>query len=239
MAYAMAFHAIWPLLRKEGWTWKPATGIQIHYNYLKPGRKLRGGKRGVDFFNGEDELLSYICTDKQLCEWLGIRNIMERSQHQANVSTPRRYSVSDEETYEPSDEDDEDEEELARRSIAGAKEARGEEGEAKDVDEQQPRNGIYNTLRDSACGKPLRFDSVDPLDPNIVGDTDETALETDGEGGEDSAEGFMEGVADTDSDAVLPGADNIQQQLRRITKLLGADELERLHMRVQGKLCFS
>ncbi|KAG3232840.1 hypothetical protein PI124_g22082 [Phytophthora idaei] len=45
MANIMDFNSVWPLLRKEGWTWKPATGIQIHHNYLKPGRKIRGGKR--------------------------------------------------------------------------------------------------------------------------------------------------------------------------------------------------
>ncbi|KAG3243502.1 hypothetical protein PI124_g11684 [Phytophthora idaei] len=41
MAYIMDFNSVWPLLRKEGWTWKPATSIQIHHNYLKPGRKVR------------------------------------------------------------------------------------------------------------------------------------------------------------------------------------------------------
>ncbi|KAG3090034.1 hypothetical protein PI125_g17830 [Phytophthora idaei] len=29
MAYIMDFNSVWPLLRKEGWTWKPATSIQI------------------------------------------------------------------------------------------------------------------------------------------------------------------------------------------------------------------
>ncbi|KAE9068571.1 hypothetical protein PF007_g27637 [Phytophthora fragariae] len=74
MDYAMDFRAIWPLLRKEGWTWKAATGIQIHHNYLKPGCKLRRGKRGVDYFNGEDELLAYIRTEKELRAQLGISN---------------------------------------------------------------------------------------------------------------------------------------------------------------------
>lgn len=34
MDYAMDFKAIWPLLRKEKWTWKAATGIQIQYEHL-------------------------------------------------------------------------------------------------------------------------------------------------------------------------------------------------------------
>ncbi|KAE8879376.1 hypothetical protein PF003_g36552 [Phytophthora fragariae] len=79
MDYAMDFKAIWPLLRKEKWTWKAATGIQIqdeHFdNYVKPGRKLRGGKQGEDFFNGEDELLAYVRSDKALCARLKIPNV--------------------------------------------------------------------------------------------------------------------------------------------------------------------
>ncbi|KAE9315206.1 hypothetical protein PR003_g19047 [Phytophthora rubi] len=82
MDYAMDFRAIWLLLRKEGWTWKAATGIQIHHNYLKPGCKLRRGKRGVDYFNGEDELLAYIRTEKELCARLGISNVMSTVVHE-------------------------------------------------------------------------------------------------------------------------------------------------------------
>ncbi|EGZ30062.1 hypothetical protein PHYSODRAFT_294972 [Phytophthora sojae] len=81
MAYAMDFNAVWPLLRKEKWTWKAATGIQIQYgflvtrrnmrgsvscsyltslnetshNYVKSGRKVKGGRQGIDYFNGEDD----------------------------------------------------------------------------------------------------------------------------------------------------------------------------------------
>jgi hypothetical protein len=29
MAFMMDFKAVWPLHRKDGWTWKPATGLQI------------------------------------------------------------------------------------------------------------------------------------------------------------------------------------------------------------------
>ncbi|KAE9326885.1 hypothetical protein PR003_g16146, partial [Phytophthora rubi] len=83
MDYAMDFKAIWPLLRKEKWTWKAATGIQIHHNYVKPGRKLRGGKQGEDFFNGEDELLAYVRSNKALCARLKISNVMVRSNQNA------------------------------------------------------------------------------------------------------------------------------------------------------------
>ncbi|KAE9057370.1 hypothetical protein PF007_g31670, partial [Phytophthora fragariae] len=87
MAYAMDFRAIWPLLRKEGWSWKPATGIQIHHNYIKPGCKLKGGAQGVDFFNGEDELLAYIRSDTELCERLSISNVAVRPPNEAIQST--------------------------------------------------------------------------------------------------------------------------------------------------------
>ncbi|KAG3017551.1 hypothetical protein PC120_g10947 [Phytophthora cactorum] len=74
MAYIMDFNSVWPLLRKEGWTWKPATSIQIHHNYLNPGRKVRGGKCGTDYFNGEDELLAYVRRDTDLSTRLNIAN---------------------------------------------------------------------------------------------------------------------------------------------------------------------
>ncbi|KAE9157803.1 hypothetical protein PF002_g33284 [Phytophthora fragariae] len=85
MDYAMDFKAIWPLLRKEKWTWKAATGIQIHHNYVKPGRKRRGGEQGEDFFNGEDELLAYVRSDKALCAGLKISNDMVRSNQNASM----------------------------------------------------------------------------------------------------------------------------------------------------------
>ncbi|KAG3125324.1 hypothetical protein C6341_g25831 [Phytophthora cactorum] len=72
----MDFNAIWPLLRKEGWDAKHGTGMQIHHNYVKPGRRVRGGRQGVDFFNGEDELQAYVRTDVELCNRLKMSNVM-------------------------------------------------------------------------------------------------------------------------------------------------------------------
>ncbi|KAI9990439.1 hypothetical protein PInf_021414 [Phytophthora infestans] len=69
---------LWSLLRKEGWTWKPVKGLQIHSSYLKPGCKIRGGKQGVDFFNGEDALLAHVKAEKDLCARLNLSNIMVR-----------------------------------------------------------------------------------------------------------------------------------------------------------------
>ncbi|ETP11032.1 hypothetical protein F441_13434 [Phytophthora nicotianae CJ01A1] len=78
MESVVDFKVVWPLLRKEGWTWKPAKGLQIHANYLKPGCKLRGGKHEVDYFNGEDALLAHEKADKDLCTGLHLTNIMVR-----------------------------------------------------------------------------------------------------------------------------------------------------------------
>eukprot|EP00644_Phytophthora_capsici_P011842 jgi/Phyca11/15199/fgenesh1_pg.PHYCAscaffold_12_\ len=47
-------------------------------NYLKPGCTIRGGKQGVDFFNGEDALLAHVKADKDLCTRLNLTNIMVR-----------------------------------------------------------------------------------------------------------------------------------------------------------------
>ncbi|KAI9988569.1 hypothetical protein PInf_022009 [Phytophthora infestans] len=57
------------------------------HNYLKPGSKVRGGKRGTDYFNGEDELLAYVRRDTELCAWLNIANVWVRPPSQAIQST--------------------------------------------------------------------------------------------------------------------------------------------------------
>ncbi|KAE9015730.1 hypothetical protein PR002_g13849, partial [Phytophthora rubi] len=107
MDYAMDFKAIWPLLRKEKWTWKAATGIQIQDEHLcmlwglaftnsftfgihlatttsNLVENLEGGKQGEYFFNGEDELLAYVRSDKALCARLKIPNVV-RSNQNANA----------------------------------------------------------------------------------------------------------------------------------------------------------
>ncbi|KAI9980780.1 hypothetical protein PInf_010099 [Phytophthora infestans] len=64
MECVVDFKVVWPLLRKDG------------SNYLKPGCKIRGGKQGMDFFNGEDALLAHVKADKGLCARLNLSNIM-------------------------------------------------------------------------------------------------------------------------------------------------------------------
>ncbi|OWY97733.1 hypothetical protein PHMEG_00031667, partial [Phytophthora megakarya] len=55
------------------------TNVVFHsYDYVKPGCKRRRGTRGVDYFNGEDELLVYVRSDKDLCARHGISNVVVR-----------------------------------------------------------------------------------------------------------------------------------------------------------------
>ncbi|KAG2939476.1 hypothetical protein PC119_g11325 [Phytophthora cactorum] len=92
--------------------------------------------------------------------------------------------------------------------------------------------------RDMACGQPLRFDFVDTLGPNVKGGAEGNALEADGEGEEDSADCQSEYDIDTDMepiDETSTSDDNLQQELTGVKKLMNAAELERLHLRVQGK----
>lgn len=53
------FRARWKELRQEGWSSKPPTGLSNDHTYLKPG-KSKTDVRGIDFFVGEKELMSYL-----------------------------------------------------------------------------------------------------------------------------------------------------------------------------------
>ncbi|KAG4055394.1 hypothetical protein PC123_g9535 [Phytophthora cactorum] len=126
-------------------------------------------------------------------------------------SLSHRYSSSEKEAYEPDDEDVADDEE---------------------------KRDMERILRDAACGQPLRFDFVDTLGPNVKGGAEGNALEADGEGEEDSADCQSEYDIDTDMepiDETSTSDDNLQQELTGVKKLMNAAELERLHLRVQGK----
>ncbi|KAE9157291.1 hypothetical protein PF002_g33403, partial [Phytophthora fragariae] len=75
------------------------------------------------------------------------------------------------------------------------------------------------------------------LDPNITGDTGDTALDTDGGGEEDSAEAFIGTINDADSelsDAESSEGDILQRELSRVTNVMDAADLERLHMQIQA-----
>ncbi|KAG2902923.1 hypothetical protein PC114_g12489 [Phytophthora cactorum] len=52
--------------------------------YVKPGCRVKGSKQGVDFFNGEDELIVCVRSDKNLFARLNIVNVMVRSDAHAS-----------------------------------------------------------------------------------------------------------------------------------------------------------
>ncbi|ETN24283.1 hypothetical protein PPTG_20775 [Phytophthora nicotianae INRA-310] len=41
--------------------------FKLVHDYIKPGYSRKKGKRGVDYFNEESELLAYIRSDSDLC----------------------------------------------------------------------------------------------------------------------------------------------------------------------------
>nr|KAE8921959.1 hypothetical protein PF009_g27767 [Phytophthora fragariae] len=113
----------------------------------------------------------------------------------------------------------------------------------EEKDEENVRDNLNHEscndqlLRDATGGTQLRFNYVDPLDPNNTGDTGDTALDTDGEGEEESAEAFIGTINDADSelsDAGSSDGDILQRELSRVTKVMDAADLERLHMQIQA-----
>ncbi|KAG3054702.1 hypothetical protein PC121_g16154 [Phytophthora cactorum] len=73
---------------------KGSTGIQLHHSYVKPGCKVRGGKQGVDYFNGEGTLLAFVRSDKELCARPNISNIMVRPEGRAICDLPEEETPS-------------------------------------------------------------------------------------------------------------------------------------------------
>ncbi|GMF20519.1 unnamed protein product [Phytophthora fragariaefolia] len=55
----MGFRASWQKLRKEGWWSSRPTGLSSDFAYIKPG-KSKKDTRGVDYFEGEGELMRYL-----------------------------------------------------------------------------------------------------------------------------------------------------------------------------------
>jgi hypothetical protein len=42
---------LWKTLRKShGWKWQNGSGLMTDYYYIKPGKKIKGGMEGVDYF---------------------------------------------------------------------------------------------------------------------------------------------------------------------------------------------
>ncbi|OWY93572.1 hypothetical protein PHMEG_00036982 [Phytophthora megakarya] len=56
----MAFQARWRELTKLGWKSRKPAGLSNNFTYIMPGKQVKGGVRGQDFFVGEEELMKHL-----------------------------------------------------------------------------------------------------------------------------------------------------------------------------------
>ena len=51
---------VWEGMRKHyGWTWKAGSGLMTDYYYVKPGRKIKGGTSGIDYYTCCEDVRNY------------------------------------------------------------------------------------------------------------------------------------------------------------------------------------
>ncbi|RLN97468.1 hypothetical protein BBJ28_00021215 [Nothophytophthora sp. Chile5] len=261
-------------------------------DYIKPGCSRKGGKRGVDFFNGEDELLRYVRDDAELCArhniaWVIVRpggqqviysnadkecvsvlanadtvtNSLDnadtvRSSIGANADTVISLSRNADtacsgtgitaNTGPPPPIDGESEHNgSASEGSAYEDDADTEEAEYDGADEQEANEEETDELpdigRDSACilrTQPIAFGAAQSTDPNLLVGDDGAFLESDGEGGEDSAEP-IDDISDSDdtsdSEEVTVVNDSIIEEVERVAALMTEEEVRALHLRVKGQ----
>jgi hypothetical protein len=58
-ATVKSWKEVWAELKKLGWTCKNGKGLMVDYFYIKPGRKLKGGVLGDDYFIGHEDVMQY------------------------------------------------------------------------------------------------------------------------------------------------------------------------------------
>ncbi|KAE9099851.1 hypothetical protein PF007_g15732, partial [Phytophthora fragariae] len=223
MDYAMDFKAIWPLLRKEKWTWKAATGIQIQdehfHNYVKPGRKLRGGKQGEDFFNGEDELLAYVRSDKALCARLKIPNVVRSNQNAIqSFKIPLLVLTTCAEAIEqsPPSQASKDVANFYGRSQTPSCQSPEEENEEADERGSQAATARTCCFRQNADGKSVEPPPTTPAstaspppraEPSNADETGDADVEGISSSGNTDAGALARANADTDRPALADNAD--------------------------------
>ncbi|OWZ02407.1 hypothetical protein PHMEG_00026042 [Phytophthora megakarya] len=203
----MNFHSIWPLLLKEKWTATPSKGLDIRtYDYVKPGCKRSRGTRGVDYFNGEDELLVYVRSDKDLCSRHGISNVVVRWKDPIGAGS--EYSASD--------------------NASNTDDAVHDGNGIPDTTTEQL---LRHTETLQGCGD---MDKLDPnlvtgeLDTFL--ESDGEGQEDSGENADDS-----DSDCDDGPDEDGPDCTELRSELTRVTLLMSEEELGRLHMSIQGK----
>ena len=52
--------SVWPKLKASGWSYKPPSGLELDWTYIRPGKTVENGIEGVDFFRGENKMKVYI-----------------------------------------------------------------------------------------------------------------------------------------------------------------------------------
>ena len=50
---------VWDKMRKSGWTWKVGSGLMTDYYYIKPGCNVKGGTKGEDYFEREEDVRAF------------------------------------------------------------------------------------------------------------------------------------------------------------------------------------
>ena len=46
-------------MMRSGWTWRQGSGLMMDYYYVKPGRTVKGGKAGEDYFRSVGEVQEF------------------------------------------------------------------------------------------------------------------------------------------------------------------------------------
>jgi len=52
--------SVWPKLKASGWSYKPPSGLELDWTYIRPGKSLETGVEGADYFKGEPSMKMYI-----------------------------------------------------------------------------------------------------------------------------------------------------------------------------------
>ncbi|RLN88251.1 hypothetical protein BBJ28_00024761, partial [Nothophytophthora sp. Chile5] len=244
----MDFKAIWPLLRKDKWAYKPPRGLDIQYVYV------------AYYLN---DLLRNVSTDKELCARLNISNVFVRPQVALSDANADREATpttnvdivgilaernADTERVRPVNfttlVDEIDAAAISEEDSAYEPEAAEDHEECSSDGDKVVTELSAPSVRilqpDKEGGRnltPIAFGTAPAMDPNLVVEDDEAFLESDGEGGEDSVEVDTDENADEDPDdcdddeATYDGS--IEEEMARMAALMNQEESEALHLRVK------
>eukprot|EP00804_Cyclotella_cryptica_P030212 CCRYP_017970-RA/>CCRYP_017970-RA protein AED:0.13 eAED:0.66 QI:0/0/0/1/0/0/2/0/1063 len=86
--------SVWKTLRSSGWTWRGGSGLMMDYFYVRPGKRIKGGKLGVDYFTSEEDVKAFC---KREYGWMRQEEEGE-GQRRANVSRAAAVARHDHES---------------------------------------------------------------------------------------------------------------------------------------------